>query len=369
MKKVLTTVGTSIFQNYKEKTKQKYGELNENYLFNNPYSNWCDRHNKLVKEIIWKWLKSSENLNGISAEIQSLTKLQKERKEELEVCLITTDTVASNLAAEIIKEYFEKQENYIMKQIERIESLQVKKRSLFVREGFPNLINSINSISKGYFENLIMNITGGYKGIIPFLTIFASIYKVELVYIYEESSEIISIPKLPIEIDKVFIKENLEFLAKLKSGVDNYHQIKQNYYNDFTSLEKKGFVESADNIAYLSPIGEIFYDKFLENLFSFFCPDETWIKINKQNDILRILKTKFSDKSLRKSKSEQKKDHLVFDDGNNNNRIYYFDNNDCIFIYKTFENEEKAKEFIEKPLEKEKIIKESKIRTIPLEEK
>ena len=369
MKKVITTVGTSIFQNYKEKTEQKFGELNESYLFNKPYSEDDERNNSQIKEIIRKWLKSGENLNGISAEIKSLTKLQEERKEELEVYLITTDTVASNLAAEIIKEYLDKKQGFDVKKIQKIDSLQVKDRSLFVKEGFPNLINSINSISNGYFDNLIMNITGGYKGIIPFLTIFSSINNVELVYIYEESSEMISIPILPIVIDYEFIENHSLYLAKLECGIDDYTNVKNNNYKNYDILEKKGFIENIDNMAMLSPVGQIFYDRFKKNHFSFFCLDEVWKDIQKQKDIQRILKTKFPEESLRNSKLESKQVHFVFDDGNNNNRIYYFLNKEDIYIYKTFENEEKAKAYIGQSIDRNKIIKESKIRTITLEEK
>lgn len=369
MKKVITTVGTSLFLNYQKNAEQCCGELHEDYIFNKPFSEWNGNYNEQTKEKIWKWLHSGNNLNGISAEIQSLNKLQEERKEELEVFLISTDTVASNLAAEIIDKFFENNENIKVKSKKRICSLQVKDRSLFTREGFPNLINEINSISDGYFENLIMNITGGFKGIIPYLTIFSSINNVEIVYIYEESSEMISIPPLPIEIDKVFIEDNVKYLAELDSGIENYPQFKNTAHNQLTILEKRGFVESIDKIAFLSPIGKIFYERFKKNHFKFFCSNDVWNAIQKQKDIKRILRSKFPDEMLRSSKSEQKQDHLVFDDGDNNNRIYYFTDDGNIYIYKTFECEENAREYIDKTIDKVKIKTESKIRTITLEGK
>lgn len=366
MLKVITTVGTSIFSNYNEKHPHDKLKIE---LLDRKYSEDEAVINRKKKEKIQKWIEREPDKASISAEIKSLTKLQQERKEELEVYLITTDTNSSYLAAEIVKEYFDSENDFNLKSIRRIKSLQVKDRTLFTKEGFPNLIYSINSIAEGYFDNMIMNITGGYKGIIPFLTIFASINNIELVYIYEESSELISIPHLPIIIDYEFIDKHSEYLTKLDTGIDDYRAFKNNDYEAYSLLEKRGFIEHIDNLALLSPIGKIFFDRFKKNHFLFFCPDDVWNEIQNQKDILRILKTKFSEKSLRRSKSEHKKDHFVFDDGANNNRIYYFEENGDLYIYKTFENEEKAKAYIEQSVDRNNIRKESKKRTITLEEK
>ena len=76
--------------------------------------------------------------------------------------------------------------------------------------------------------------------------------------------------------------------------------------------------------------------------------DEIFNDILEQNDILSILRRKM-EPNLLASKTERKGDHDVFDDGNNNNRIYYFIDAGKMYIYKTFQNEEKAQKYIKEP--------------------
>jgi len=262
MKKVITTVGTSIFQNYKEKTNQKSGELNESYLFNKPYSEWDDRHNNPIKETIRKWLGSGENLNGVSAEIKSLTKLQEERREELEVYLITTDTVASNLAAEIIKDYFENNHKIKIAQKTSIDNLQIWDFEKFER-GKDKLIADISALMKEfvldsdeikrrkyYKDNVVFNVTGGYKGIIPIITILAQLYECEIYYIFEDSTDMISIPRIPINFDPI-LTEALFVDLWLKKEQESYRPEHQ------TKLHEYGFIDKKNSI---TSLGKLFYD-------------------------------------------------------------------------------------------------------------
>lgn len=262
MKKVITTVGTSIFHNYKEKTEEKFGELNEKYLFNKPYSPNNERNNPQIKETIWRWLNSGENLNGISAEIKSLTKLQEERKEDLEVYLITTDTVASNLAAEITGEFFNSNENIKIIKTIKVEDLQIWNFSKF-ENGKENLINEIfklmKEISKNekeekrkkyYRNNVIFNVTGGYKGIIPIMTILAQLYECEIYYIFEESEDMITIPRIPLNFDPI-LTEALYVDLWCKKEKENYKPENKD------KLFQYGFIDKKNNI---TSLGKLFYD-------------------------------------------------------------------------------------------------------------
>jgi hypothetical protein len=48
---------------------------------------------------------------------------------------------------------------------------------------------------------IILNVTGGYKALIPYITIIGQLRKLELKYIYEESNELITVGRLPINFD------------------------------------------------------------------------------------------------------------------------------------------------------------------------
>jgi len=365
MKKIITTVGTSLFNNI---DKQIYIE-NKDYL-EKAYSEIDERRNskisKRIKSEIGKI--SDKNIQDISAEIKSIIKYYIETKECLEIILVTTDTIISNLVAEIVTYIFKRFENINVLSVERIKGLQVLNRNLFLREGFPNLINKLNIFILPYPENTIINITGGFKAFIPLITIYASINQVKIIYIYEHSKELLFIPKLPIKIDDVYIKNNYKYLNQISFGTDDYFTLKNSNYEIFDDLEKRGFLEIDSNFAFLSPMGLLFLDKFKKINFTFYCPDDVWNEISHQPDIKRILQTKFYDNNLRTNKLEKKQNHYVFDDGNNNNRIYFFIENNNIYIYKTFQSEEKAKEYISTTINRDDIIVKSKQRTIQLED-
>lgn len=373
MKKVITTVGTSIIDNYLREKEDIFTHYKA--LKDKPHKEWDSQQERIspIKSSILSWSKKQKEA---SAEIKSLVKIREYIKDDMEVNLIATDSVISRLAAEIICEWFSDTEH-----IEHIKvhfnpardvilHLQVYDYSSLIKEGLPNLINRINHLagvetdSAGYFENIIFNISGGYKAFIPYLTIIATVNKCKLVYIYEDTDSLIWIPPLPVKIDfDIFEKYSYE-IAWLDEGIKNYQDEKSKHFKEFSAIEEKGLVEIADNLALLSPIGKIFYERFKNKFFLFYAPDDVYSQIEKQPDIMRILKTKFRYKDLRDSKTEIKGNHYVYDDGDNDNRIYYFEENGNCYIYKTFQSEEAASRFINQTIDKDKIIQESKLRKL-----
>ena len=63
-----------------------------------------------------------------------------------------------------------------------ISDLQVKDSKRFIK-GMRNLIDEIFEIADEYWGNVIMNITGGYKASIPYLTILAQLNGCPIYYI------------------------------------------------------------------------------------------------------------------------------------------------------------------------------------------
>lgn len=259
MLKVITTVGTSIFSNYNEKHPHDKLKIE---LLDRKYSEDEAVINRKKKEKIQKWIEREPDKASISAEIKSLTKLQQERKEKLEVYLITTDTNSSYLAAEIVKEYFENKEGITILQTSRIENLQIRDFSKF-EKGKDNLIKTISDLMKEFSKNVdegkrkkyyrnkvIFNITGGYKGIIPIITILAQLYECEIFYIFEESTDMISIPRIPINFDPI-LTEALFVDLWFKSENANH-----NFENKVKLLEY-GFIDTRNNV---TSLGRLFYD-------------------------------------------------------------------------------------------------------------
>lgn len=374
MKKVITTVGTSIFENYME-TEQK-NDIKHHYtlLKDKPESEWEHFNDRIkrLRAILTEWSKNDENA---SAEIKSILKIKATLKEDIEVYLLATDTIVSRLAGEIINAYFSSHEEIKIKCYGPyvIKGLQVSNYDILIKNGLPNLIQKINEIAQfkegypGYWNDIIFNITGGYKAIIPYMTAMAFINRCNIAYIFEDMDSLILIPQLPIKIDMNVFKDYISEIKELCNGIENYEERKGKNYHKFNKLENMGLIEKADDLAILSPIGMIFYEHYKGSAFEFYAPDDVYSETEKQDDILRILKTKFHNKDIRDNKTETKGDHLVYDDGNNNNRIYYFMDNGNCYIYKTFQSEEKAKKFIETSFDRNEIIKKSKLRILEVQ--
>ena len=82
-----------------------------------------------------------------------------------------------------------------------IEGLQVEDLRRFTDEGVVNYVQVIDRIVADQDKDtqVIMNITGGYKGVAPIATIVALELGVEVCYLYEESDELLYLPPLEVE--------------------------------------------------------------------------------------------------------------------------------------------------------------------------
>jgi putative CRISPR-associated protein (TIGR02619 family) len=166
-----------------------------------------------------------------SAEIQSLLEILE--KEELSgkkilVYLLTTETDISNLAASIIKEALEEhaQLNQLELVVEQlgVKGLQVTDSERFAQQGFQELFAEIDKISREEPADapVLLNITGGYKGVVPILTIIGQLFDYPLFYVYEFSKGLskgnilLKIPPLPIQFDWNLIDLWQPYLAQRK---------------------------------------------------------------------------------------------------------------------------------------------------------
>lgn len=362
MKRIITTVGTSLFTNYLERKKDI--ETHYKSIKESPHKEWEEKRTRadIIKRSVLAWAK---NNSKASAEITSILKLKESLKDDLEVYLLATDTVVSRLAAEIIQEVLPDYGNIRVvfnPKTDVIEGLQVDDYKSFVETGLRKLVERIDQIINYYPDNVVFNITGGYKGVIPYLTLLGQVNRCEIVYIYEETETLITIPRVPISVDFQVFDRYYEEILQLEEAIDNYSKTKSENFEAFEVLEKMGLVEKMDGGAVLSPIGIIFFESFKNQYFVFYCSDDVWDEIQNQRDIQRVLTEKFCNKQIRENKTEDKNGHCVYDDGDNPNRIYYFEKEGKIYIYKTFEDEEAAKAYIKKPVDKEQVIKKSKKR-------
>ncbi|MEN3047094.1 MAG: putative CRISPR-associated protein, partial [Candidatus Hydrothermales bacterium] len=262
MKKIINMVGTSIFENYiKENHDTDFLRYYES-LKDKRVKDWEEEKERIkrLKNKISTWIehKFKKAPETVSAEIKSLIKLSKELHDDLEIFLLSSDTVLSKLAGEILKDNLSKLENFENKKVElkEIKGLQVWDRQEF-NLGLSNLITEIYRIANEYWENIIINITGGYKATLPYLTILAQINRCPIYYIFEDTDALIKIPYIPISINWSIFEENEEFFFKLeKEGIREIEDEKK-IDHDINSL-----LEFADNLYSLNPLGIALWEKY-----------------------------------------------------------------------------------------------------------
>lgn len=133
--------------------------------------------------------------------------------------LIATDTTMGRAAAEIICEFLRKQGvanvNYHIPP-----RLNTASLSTF-SEGIKNLLtwceNTIPSYHDSNYE-VVFNLTAAFKSLQGYLNIVGMFYADRLVYIFEGSSELLSIPRLPVRVDAEQLEAVADKLAMLAAG-------------------------------------------------------------------------------------------------------------------------------------------------------
>lgn len=243
---IITTVGTSIFTNYKhedvkfELEKQKidfsiedaykkllkennnttykdkiYQKVTENFLsgFSKKKiikkNDWSERI-----EIKWETAENDKHNYDCCAETKTIQKIfelvnekakDETKQNKFKIHLICTDTALSKVAGKIIEKFYEKNDRFTIELHEPITGLQVHNPDKFKDEGINNLITKIKEI-KDKDNDVILNISGGYKALIPILTIIGQLENIPLKYIYEESEALIEIGQLPVNYDWFLIE-------------------------------------------------------------------------------------------------------------------------------------------------------------------
>jgi len=367
--KIITTVGTSLATNIINPLKGKpCDNLNEeekealecfNLLKQRDYKqkeNMLDEYNKL-KNFLLKRVSFNEKS---SAEIKSLISIRENLEDIfLEIELIATDTILSPLCSEILKRLIEEnisetKANFNNRNI--IEDLQVSDYKRYKR-GLINLLNRLNQFAENgkYFDNLALNITGGFKGVIPYLTIYGQVNNIPIFYIFEFTSSLIEIPQIPITIDRDIFKEDWEKFYKLEQS-----DILDKSYLGFDFIQKyENILEVEDGLVSFNALGKILWDRYRRENFIFYTTSRVFKDIERFKNVKNILKSKFQFNY--RAKTEQKNGHYVYDDGNNPYRVFYFEEDGNIYIYNVFENHDSYEKYINQLFDREEFKREAKL--------
>ena len=235
MDKVITTLGTSLLRHY-------FGPRQWPVFLNLPYSDKEDYKDELIKleKEISNWFDNCEK----SAESATLCQMLK--KGDYELFFLASDSLSTYLVGRVLERFFKKRfpDNAKKTSIKVAKNLSMKNSQIF-QSGISNLLDLLFEIIKDDKSQISFNITGGYKGVIPYFSTIAQIFDCEIVYDFEgEDNRLIRIKPLPVEFDRGLLELLYPYLA-FQNGFGNP---KINSY-----LEKEGLLK--DNT--LTPLGKI----------------------------------------------------------------------------------------------------------------
>lgn len=207
---IITTVGTSLLSNLlKEDVKGSFNYSLSSSTSKKIQNNSLRRENLEVASAINEVILGNEDfpidekyeLNlSASAEIKSICKIADGTPAK--VYLLATDTFMSGYAAKQIAEHLNGKNGLTVKNKGCISGLRIDAPEEFEQSGFEELIKVLDSIRQSHQDDeVILNISGGYKALIPFLTIYAQLESLPIKYIYENSDEVISIGRTPLNFD------------------------------------------------------------------------------------------------------------------------------------------------------------------------
>jgi putative CRISPR-associated protein (TIGR02619 family) len=136
---------------------------------------------------------------------------------------IATDNAPGRLCSRFLADIVEKQYGCDAT-IERIRGMQVYNSRRLRETGLKNLVKTVlddylANEQIRYQYDIIINPTGGYKAIVPFLTVLGMLYGRKAIYLFEHAEELIELPPLPLTFDLHLFERVREALRYIEDEV------------------------------------------------------------------------------------------------------------------------------------------------------
>lgn len=220
---ILSAVGTSLFTNLA-------GENRKMIVQNANASN--SQISEEIRDLIYAYQQEAQTLfenndfnalKRVSAELNSLITYYNHRFEghERDVhLLVSTDTFLGKEAAKILEIYLEQFFDTVYVYTPRELSTRTKEH---FQSGIRDLLKWCDEDVKNYKDskyNIIFNLTGGFKSLQGYLNTIGMFYADEIIYIFEQGGELISIPRLPIQMETGLFEQHASLFLQLSQSND-----------------------------------------------------------------------------------------------------------------------------------------------------
>lgn len=206
----------------------------------------------------------SGDVKRASAELQILSQCGLSSSDR--VVLLATDTFLGKFAAEqlrkVVAGHFKLSESDVV--IRRIKGLQVNDAERLEKFGFGNFIDTTRkAIENGKKEGfrVVLCPNGGFKGVVPFLTILGMLYQCQTVYTFEFAETKLILPYLPFTFDRSLYRRAANALKELDEKIEMHRETFLGLIDGYEGEEADlflGFVQQEGEMVTPSPLLEKF---------------------------------------------------------------------------------------------------------------
>lgn len=201
---------------------------------------------------------------ALSAELNSLAAM--EAGSDDSVVLVATETedgrVCAELCAERIAQHFGCEVS-----IRQVDGLQVSDREAFARRGIPGLFAALREIigpNPEYAgDRVVLNASGGFKGVVPYITLFGLMHRIPVTYIFEFTNTLITLPPAPVHFDWDLLAKARDAFLRLRSEGAMPRERFFELLSGADHLDRERIatlLEEEDGLVTASPIGELVFE-------------------------------------------------------------------------------------------------------------
>jgi len=185
---ILCTTGTSVAQGVR--TGQDEAKKGNKDLF-------LQAIRERVEQVRRELPEDDAFLQRVSAETNSLRLLRVTPRDR--IVLLHTET-GDGLACALELARIVENTLDVQAELRLVAGLQVDDAERFRRQGIQNLFRLLDQEGP-QGQQVIINVTGGFKGVVPYTALFGLLYRRPLVYLFEHSATLLTLPPAPISFD------------------------------------------------------------------------------------------------------------------------------------------------------------------------
>jgi len=267
-----------------------------------------------------------EDLECRSPEVNSLSQFGLDGSEEL--LFFCTNTPDSLACGEALVSLYRQGEYQVS--LETLEHFQDSGSSDSFRKGVAEyvskMISYLDKPDSRYGLDTFINVTSGFRSLVPYATILGTVFHASVFYLYERQSKVHVLPPLPISFDDGVFQQNDLFFFRLSNDMLPRKEVQDVIgYQKMMEMMPDYLVEE-DGLVYFSELGRILWGKFNAENPVLFLSDEAKKRLKKTPELKELV--------VKALKGEGQPEHSLHE-YKGKLQCYKFDRKSVRFFYET----------------------------------